>query len=429
MDLFSTTSLIPALAFVIFIVAYLFITLEAKIRVSKSAWALAAGGLLWVLVALVHPALVEEEMVHVGYDIFSIVLFLLGAMSLVEILVHYRFFDVIRSKLVALKLTNRAQFALIAGITFFASAIIDNLTATIVMIQIARRFFKDEELVLAAAAIVIAANAGGAWSPIGDVTTIMLWIAGKFTVTEIVSWALLPSLAIMAVTLAWFLPRVRERADDAPDEPVPALTRGETAVVAIALLSFLFPVAAKFIHLPPALGILFGVGVTWIAVELIKRVSHVKTHLDASIEHLIQKTDISSIKFFVGILLAVAALNTLGVLGAISQTVFGTEPSFWSVVFGTIGLGFLSAVLDNIPLTAIAINILPVTDSTLWALVALGVGTGGSMLIIGSAAGVVAMGMVPQLTFGKYLKVGFVPACLGFLAAVAVWLVQHALVF
>lgn len=420
--------MVQAIASVVFLLGYLLIVFETKLKIGKAAIALSMGGLLWVVVGAFDPTMVEESLLHTGSEIFSLVAFLLAAMSLVEIAGHYRLFDFIREKLCSWKMSQRAQLCATLAITFVLSSVLDNLTTTIVMIQIARRFFWKDNLLLAAAGIVIAANAGGAFSPIGDVTTIMIWLAGKFEALDILLYGFLPSAAALFVS-TWLLARQFKPEETVAMDQTPAfvVTKSEKVVIGSVLVSFLLPIIAKGAHLPPVIGILFGLGMTWMLVDLFKRTTKTETHLTASIEHLIQKADLSSIKFFIGILLAVSALGSLGVLGSVSDAVFGADPSDTRVIAGSVGLGVISSVLDNIPLTAIAIKILNVVDSQLWVLLALMVGIGGSLLSLGSAAGVVAMGMVKELTFERYFKVAFVPALLGFVACALVWLAQYSL--
>ncbi|RJR13350.1 sodium:proton antiporter [Candidatus Parcubacteria bacterium] len=423
--------MVASIASVIFLFGYFFITIESRIGISKSAFALATGGILWTLVALIDSHIVTHEFPHVAYDIFNIVVFLLAAMSLVEILVHYRLFDVVRDKILARSLSNKAQFVVIGTVAFFLSAIIDNLTTTIVMIQIARKFFSGNNLLVATVGIVIMANAGGAFSPIGDITTIMLWLAGKFEATQIVLFGFLPSLTLMGIATALMLPQIRNHSiEDSPAKSEKTvLSRSEKIVITVVLGSFLLPLLAKTIHLPPVLGLLLGLGISWVLIDGLKMVSKRQTHLSASIEHLLQKTDIGSIKFFIGILLAVSALNALGVLATVSGILYGETPSTTSVIIGNIVMGIASALVDNIPLTAIAIDMLDLSSPVLWVLLALAVGTGGSLLAIGSAAGVVAVGMVKELTFEKYFKIAAVPALASFAACMLVWYAQYVLFF
>lgn len=412
------------MASTLFVLGYIAITLEHRLHTSKSAVAIILGSVLWLLVAFTGGEHFAEDIGHAGSEIFGIVAFLLAAMALVEVLVHYKFFDIVRSKLLAWELSERKQFVVISLFAFLLSAIIDNLTTTIVMIQMSRKFFRGENLIRVAGMVVIAANAGGAFSPIGDVTTIMLWLAGKFQSNDILLGGLLPAAALLIVAVLLMYPRIRPDSFDAQDEAGAKFGKSEKIIIAMVFISFALPVVMNAMGLPPYLGLLLGLGLVWVAVDLVKQVRPRQTHLDASIEEFIRKTDIPSLKFFIGILLTVSALGSLGVLEMFSHAFFGDHPSITRIVAGNVALGLLSAIVDNVPLTAIAIDTLPTNLTSLWVLLALTVGTGGSLLIIGSAAGVVAMGMVKELTFSKYIQVAFVPALAGFAAAVAVWCIQ-----
>lgn len=412
------------IALIVFILGYILITLEHKLKINKSAIALVTGAVLWILVAVNHSHF-ENELIHAGAEIFGLVIFLLAAMSLVEILVHYKFFDIIRGKLYKLGLSEQKQFAVIATLTFFLSAVVDNLTCTIVMTQIARNFFSGTNLIRAVAGIVIAANAGGAFSPIGDVTTIMLWLADKFTAMEIITRGFLPSVSMLIVLIAFMYPKFRKDTDDVKTELITNLGKSEKIIISGVFGSFMFPVIFNQIGLPPYLGLILGLGLVWIIIDIFKQIRPKTTHLGASIEEFIKKTDIPSLKFFIGILLAVSALANLGILETASHLLYGEDGSVIRVIVGNIGLGVLSAIVDNVPLTAIAIDVLPTTDSNLWVLLALTVGTGGSLLVIGSAAGVIAMGMIKELSFGNYLKHAFFPAFAGYIVGIAVWCIQY----
>lgn len=418
-------SFVTISALFLFVLGYFFITIEHHVGVNKSAITLLLGSMLWILVAVEGGPEFVSELTHAGADIFGIVVFLLAAMSLVEVLIHYKFFDVVREMLFRWHLSERKQFVVISVLAFFLSAVIDNLTTTIVMIQIARKFFRGENLVRAAAMVVIAANAGGAFSPIGDVTTIMLWLAGKFQSAEILAGGFLPSLALLGAALLWMSPKVKEDEFDSTVEVRTRMGKSEKGIIGLVFFSFALPVIMNFFGLPPYMGLLFGLGLVWLAVDFAKQLRPRPTHLEASIEECIKRTDIPSIKFFIGILLAVSALNTLGVLELFSNFFYGAHPDTFRIVVGNVLLGIFSAIVDNVPLTAITIEALHTSSSSLWVLLAITVGTGGSLLVIGSAAGVVAMGMVKELTFGTYARIATVPAFLGFAAAVCVWLVQY----
>lgn len=420
------------IASLIFVAGYLLITLEHRFKVNKSITATALAAILWAGIALTSSDIhVVEEVIHlISAETFALVVFLLAAMTLVEVLVHYRFFDLLRSKLFALGLKDGAQLVLIVCISFLLSGILDNLTTTIVMIQIARRFFKGHNLLVAGGAIVVAANAGGAFSPVGDVTTIMIWLAGKFTALEIILWGFLPSLTIMVVSLFLFVRQLQRDSGDTPmekGEDVKLMT-SEKIVIGLSFASFILPLLAHLAGLPPFMGLLLGVGVVGLTIGWFANTSnHKETHLSMEIEKLLGKVDITSLLFFIGILFAVGALGYVGVLDVISHNLFGEDPAISRLIGGIVLLGAFSAILDNIPLTAAALDILQTTNPAIWALLAICVGTGGSMLVIGSAAGVVAMGMIKELSFQKFLKIATIPAAVGYIAGIAVWYIQYLL--
>lgn len=419
--------MVPIIAAAIFVLGYVGILLEHPIHINKSGFALFTGAVLWILVALTDPGHLNEHLLTTGADIFNITVFLLAAMALVEILIHYRLFDIIKSKLVAFKLEEKSQFTILAVLAFFLSGIISDITTAIIMIQIARKFFSGKNFVLMTIMIVIAANSGGSYSPIGAVSTILLWISGKFGAFDIISGAFFPAVAIFATGLFFLRRKIgkEEMKELQAGETAPErMTRGEILVTCTVFGSFLLPLVVKTVGLPPVIGILLGVGITWLVVDSLKNISNVRTHMTATIESMVQKTDIASITFFIGILLSVAALHTLGVLDYISHFIYGPTQEFMRVVIGNIGLGLISSVLDNIPLTAIAITILQTTDTSLWVLLAICVGNGGAMLPIGSVAGVVAMGLVKELTVGTYIKHATLPLLLGFTFAIGIWWLQ-----
>ena len=422
--------MVVSLAVLIFVLGYLVISLAYFLRVDKSAVALLIGGVLWVLIAatLPHDA-IGSALAEAGSDIFSIIVFLLGAMTLVEILTHYRIFDLIRVRLFALHVSDRAQFWIIGILTFCLSPILDNLTTTIVMAQVAQRFFRGQNLLLAIAAIVVSANAGGAFSPIGDVTTLMLWLAGKFSALEVISQLFFPSLFLFLVS-NWLLAR-RLQADtqDVEEETQVSFSLSEKIICGFVFLAFTMPFFFSQLGLPPYLGIITGLAFVWFVGDVVKIVVPQPSHLSVDINRFLQKTDIATLKFFIGILLAVSALAHLGILAHASEAMFGNAPTEGRLIAGSVVLGILSAVVDNVPLTAAAIDILHTTNSAIWSLLALAVGTGGSLLIIGSAAGIVAMGTAQEMTFFRYLRIATVPAFIGYVAAIVTWFIQFRLFF
>jgi len=414
----------------IFIIGYILISAEHKLQINKSAVAMFFAGILWILIAVDDQAKVSLHLAEAGTEIFEIIVFLLSAMALVEIMVHYKFFDIVRTWLVSKRLGNVQQMWMISALAFGLSAVIDNLTTTIILTQLTRLFFKGKNLIIAAALVVVSANAGGAFSPIGDVTTTMLWLRGKFASSEIILYGFIPSVVIYLVAASLMIIKTDRYDVCVPEIEEVKLLRSEKLVIGFAFGSFALPFIFHSIHLKPYMGLLTGLGITWLVIDVLKRhMPNHRSHFTASIERLLQKTDISSLKFFVGILLAVAALDHLGILERLSNTIFGHDPSLSRFVIGSSIMGALSAIVDNVPLTAAAMDIVKTVDSTIWVLIAIAVGTGGSMLVIGSAAGVVAMGIVKELNFANYLKVAGIPAVIGYVCGIGVWYLQHLIMF
>jgi Na+/H+ antiporter NhaD/arsenite permease-like protein len=260
----------------------------------------------------------------------------------------------------------------------------------------------------------------------------LLWLADKFTATEVMKYAFLPSFTLFAVATAFMYRKLERSTEDKREAgDLVRLSRGEKIVVGTALSSFTLPLLVSFVGLPPYMGLLFGLGITWSVIELAKHRTHGtnQTHMSANIEKLLQTVDIASIKYIMGILLAVGALSTLGVLLWLSQSVIGTNPSETSLVAIVMGLGFVSGIVDNASLIAIAIKTLPMNDPQLWSLAAVAAGNGGSLMVIASAAGVVAMGNFKQLTVGAYFKLATIQVLFGILASYAVWAIQYYWLF
>lgn len=408
----------------IFISAFLAITLEHITKVNKSWIALFAGSLMWVVVTFgKDSAALHESIMHTSSEIFELIIFLMGAMTIVEMLGHFRFFTWLEIKLRSANIENTTLFWIMGIIAFFASAVIDNLTATLVMIQIGKHLpFKKENFNYFVVNTVIATNAGGAMSPVGDVTTIMIWLAGKFTAWQIMAAGFLPAF------VGWIIPQylITRKLTKTTHEAVEytEIMPLQWGVIIIGFSTFGLAVIVNAFHLPPFFGILFGLGIVAIVIDVkLKRGSlHVKAN---RIVNVIKEIDMATINFFVGILLAVGALEFHGVLDLIANFIFGSDPSNnpVAVITGHISLGVLSSVLDNVPLTAAVLQMLPgEMDYTFWVLLAMTAGMGGSLTSIGSAAGVAAMGQVESLTFVEYLKKGSLPALLGYVGAILTWL-------
>jgi len=384
------------------------------------------GVTLWFLAYAYKSNGLAHSLGESATDIFGLVIFLLSAMTLVEILTHYGLFDYLYQKLLALHVHDRVQFWILTSLAFIFSSFLDNLTTTIVFIQIASRFFRKENLLRTGIAIVIAANAGGAFSPIGDVTTTMLWLAQKFDVLTVMTHVFLPSLTVFLVSNALIGQHIRQDTRDIRERSSP-LRRSEIVIIMFCLASFVLPLFMNMMHLPPYVGLLLGLGIVWFAVDIFRIRNAKSTKLALSIEKLFQKTDIASIYFFIGILLAIGALRHLGVLDQLSLMIFGSTSTGPRVFLGSTILGIVSAVFDNIPLTAAAIEIVHTTSSELWTLLAFTVGVGGSLLVIGSAPGIIAMTLLKNLTFGVYMRIATVPVLLAYAAGIGVWVTQFYL--
>lgn len=410
----------------LFVMGYILIATEHKNHLNKSGVAVVLGSVLWLLVALLSKDknAVSVALMENGSEIFSIIIFLMSAMTIVEILVHYQFFNWIREKLVRKKLSQSKLFWLLGFITFVMSACLDNLTTTLIMLQIGRKIYKDKNnFLIYAANTVIAANAGGAASPIGDVTTIMLWLAGKYTAVEIMTMGTLPAF------VTWLIPQFligRKIINEVHLENKEESTKEEKVnpswgIITIGLCSFVLPVIFNIILLPPFLGLLLGLGILWVFID-IKAYSGDENHSVGKIVNMIQRIDLSTLKFFIGILLSVGALAHIGLLKELNNLIFGAEINELRLVLGNTILGLSSAIIDNVPLVAAAIKMFPATvEHSIWVLLALTAGTGGSILVIGSAAGVAAMGQAKGLTFVYYMRVAAIPALLGFLGGIGVW--------
>ncbi|EKD85684.1 MAG: hypothetical protein ACD_37C00657G0004, partial [uncultured bacterium] len=352
--------MITILSVAVFLLGYVAISQEHFLKVSKTSISLLLAVILWSLVVAGRVNNIGLALTESAGEIFSLVIFLLSAMTLVEILTHYGLFDYLYAKLLKLKLDDKAQFFIITFLTFIFSALLDNLTTTIVFLQIASRFFSGKNLLKSASAIVIVANAGGAFSPIGDVTTTMLWLANKFNTPTIITQTFIPSLTVFLVSSLLIGRQITVDTKDRVEKVI-RLGKIEWFIISLCLLSFLLPLFMTVFHLPPYFGLLLGLGTIWLVVDLARLQRPHNTNLSIAIEKFFQKTDIASLYFFIGILLAIGALRHLGVLDGISHQLFTTTPSTTRIIQGNIAIGGLSAVFDNIPLTAAAIDIVKTT--------------------------------------------------------------------
>jgi NhaD family Na+/H+ antiporter len=395
----------------VFVLAYAAIALEHPIKINKSASALIGAGLLWTIyaVSMSDHHLVSEQLGESLMSTAQIVFFLMGAMTIVEVVDAHNGFEVITSRINTKKLSTLMW--MVGFVTFFLSAILDNLTTTIVMVSLMKKLLgKRDDRLFFAGIIVIAANAGGAWTPIGDVTTTMLWIGGQITSMAIIKGVFFPSLINLLVPLAvtsymMGAKRVvgvenavtKKQTETTPFEQNLMFTMGLGILVAV-------PVFKTFTHLPPFMGVLFGLGILWLVGDLVHRNKEDDERAPLTLVHALTKIDMGSIVFFIGILLAVATLEHTHILSSLAQWLDNSVGRLdWIVII----IGLASAVVDNVPLVAASMGMYSLdvhpTDSFLWEFMAYCAGTGGSILIIGSAAGVAAMGL-EKIDFFWYMK-------------------------
>ncbi|MDR1370079.1 MAG: sodium:proton antiporter NhaD [Dysgonamonadaceae bacterium] len=447
------------LMIVVFVVGYACIALEHPLRVNKSATALILGTLMWVCFALGDPStmpvfdafqnhlsanpdsnfaswLTHGPLLERLGEVAEILFFLLGAMTIVEIVDTHGGFRIITDKIATTKKTTLLW--IIGFLTFFMSAVLDNLTTSIVMIALLRKLIGDRhDRWFYAGIVILAANAGGAWSPIGDVTTIMLWIGGKISAGNIILMTFIPSLVSIVVpmlflsfTMKGHVTRPETVATGSSEEI--ALSKFQRKLVfflGVGALLFV-PVFKTITHLPPYLGMLGGLGVLWVITEIMHRNRSERECNHVAVAAILKRIDTPSILFFLGILMAVAAMQTCGQLEMLSQSMDKIpveEPGKYYLITGIIGL--LSSVIDNVPLVAGAIGMYDFPlDHYFWEFIAYAAGTGGSILIIGSAAGVAVMGM-EKIDFIWYLKKISLLALVGYLAGCAVYILQKSLFF
>lgn len=420
-----------AIAIIItFILGYLLITLEHKINLNKAATAILTGVLCWTIYIFSSSdtLIVSAELTeHLG-EISGILFFLMGAMTIVELIDAHDGFEVITNAITTI--SKRKLLLIVCILTFFLSAVLDNLTTTIVMVSLLRKLISDKnDRMLFVGMVIIAANSGGAWSPIGDVTTTMLWIGGQVTTQNIVLKLFFPSIASLFVPLIAMLYMLKGDADKpiaAIDDDKPTAIPLERNIIffsGIGVLLFV-PVFKTITHLPPFMGMLFGLGILWIISEILHKDKDEIDKSQYSVLHALKKIDMPSVLFFLGILIAISALQATGQLSQLAA--FMTE-KIANINLIVISIGLLSAIVDNVPLVAAAMGMYDLyvypPDHYFWEFLAYCAGTGGSILIIGSAAGIAAMGM-ERIHFFWYLKKISLFALVGYFAGAIVYILQ-----
>ncbi len=437
----------------LFLLGYLFIVLEGRLGINKAAFALIMGGVMWGLVLINssdHSVVTANIIEHLG-DTAEILLFLIGAMTIVDLIDRHDGFDVITKRI-----TSKSKIALlwvIVFITFFMSAVLDNMTTSIIMIVLLRKLISEKsEILLFASVIVIAANSGGAWSPIGDVTTLMLWMKGNVTSVPLVKFLIVPCIISVLVPTFFVTLKLRMGDDLRCDHSAVACYAHETvigrrfriAVLGLGVLGLLsVPILKSFVGLPPYMSVLLSLGVIWIVTDFGYNRKHaVDESRKNRVARVLRKIDMSTILFFFGILMAVSVLQYTGILSQLAGILDNALGNVYAIV-GSIGV--LSSIIDNVPLVAACMGMYSVVDpSTLsegatnayamnfvqdglfWQLLAYCAGVGGSMLIIGSAAGIVAMSL-EKINFVWYFKNITLIAFLGYIAGLAVIFMEDLL--
>ena len=426
--------MIITLMIIVFVLGYMAIALEHSIKVDKAASALIIGGLGWALYAFsgVDAHHINEHLSHHLVDIAEILFFLLGAMTIVELIDAHEGFSIITDKIT----TNKrvALLWILSIITFFFSAALDNLTTAIVMAALLTKLIKDkEDLWMFAGMVILSANAGGAWSPIGDVTTIMLWIGGQVTAANIITSVFLPSVVCAIVPLIYLTFRlkgditrpVNVESKEHYTDPTTPFERNLIFYMGVAGLLFV-PVFKTVTHLPPYVGMLLSLGVLWLVTEILHRSKNHEQKSALSVIGVLKKVDVPTIFFFLGILLAVASLQSAGQLDIVAT--FLDKTFNGDIYIINIIIGLLSSIVDNVPLVAGAMGMYEIApmgdfavDGKFWEFLAYCAGTGGSVLIIGSAAGVAVMGIL-KIDFIWYIKNISLLALMGYLAGAATYI-------
>lgn len=400
----------------VFSLSYLGIIFEHVIKVSKTAIALIAAISLWAIYVVSTPEPLLVDLGHFGEyvsDTAQVFFFLLAAMGIVELIDTHKGFQFVTR---LIKTRSKAKLLIIISLlAFFLSSILDNLTTTILMITLLKKLVPHkEDRIVAACMVVIAANSGGAWTPIGDVTTTMLWIEGKISTMHTIKTLFIPSLLSMAIPLAMLVPKMKGRLEIKGDDAKGPMEPGSLFTLIIGVLGLVsIPVFKHFTGLPPFMGALLALATLWIITDIIHGDKQERSHL--KMPFILTKLDMSSVMFFLGILLSVGLLQEAGILQKLAEWLGKHVPSESVVLPGV--FGFMSAIIDNVPLVAASMGMYPAIqqDAAFWQQVAYSAGVGGSMLIIGSSSGIALMGM-ENISFIDYLKKISFPCLIGFLA-------------
>jgi NhaD family Na+/H+ antiporter len=410
------------LLIVIFALGYTAIIFEHILKINKSAVAIFMAVACWSVFFLGSPYTWSENIGHFNVDVSGvaqIIFFLLGAMTIVELIDSHHGFKIVTD---AIRTTSKRKMLWLIAITaFFLSSILDNLTTTILMVSLLRKLIPDaKDRLLLCCLVVVAANAGGAWTPIGDVTTTMLWIDGQLTSLAVMKALFTPSALSALVPLVYFSFRLKGRISTTSEEKKDVEEPGARLVFVLGVLGLVcVPIFKAVTGLPPFMGILISLSILWLVTDGLHHKHDQRRHL--RVPHVLTKVDISGVLFFLGILLCVGSLQAAGLLTDLATWLSGQVESL--AVLATF-IGLFSAVVDNVPLVAATMGMYPLDvfppDHTLWHMIAYAAGTGGSILIIGSSSGVALMGM-EKIDFMTYMKKVSIPVLIGYLLGMAAY--------
>ena len=413
---------------IIFIIGYAAIALEHPIKINKTASALLVGTVCWTVYALTSTEshAIQEHLSHHLASIAEILFFLLGAMTIVELIDAHQGFKIITDQISSKK--SVVLLWTISLLAFFLSAVLDNLTTAIVMVSLLRKIISDaEQRKFFAGIVIIAANAGGAWSPIGDVTTTMLWIGGQITAVNIMKGLFIPSLVSLVVPLVYLSYKMRGQIIESKaveeNDFIETTAKERNIMFFVGLGTLLFvPIFKTITHLPPYMGMMLGLGVVWVVGEILHSAKDEEERKPFTASYALSRIDSSSILFFLGILLAIGCLEATGLLQNLAVSMNDT---FGNQDLIILLIGLASSVVDNVPLVAATMGMYDLssfpTDHKIWEFLAYCAGTGGSILIIGSAAGVAVMGM-EKIDFLWYLKRISLLALLGYFAGAGIYI-------
>jgi len=417
------------LILIVFSLGYVAIILEYNIKINKTAVALLIAVLCWTIYFSFSASPIAEDVKKLGghlSDVSQIIFFLMGAMTLVELIDSHKGFkivtDVIRTS------SKRKMLWIVSFTAFFLSAVLDNLTTTILMISLLRKMIPTRnERFLLSCIVVASANAGGAWTPIGDVTTTMLWINGQLSTLKVIQALFFPSIISLLLPMSYFSLQQKGEYSLPTDEQFDIVPEpGARLVFFLGIGALMFvPIFKALTGLPPFMGILIGLAVLWLVTDILHHKYEHRQHL--RVPTILTKIDTSGVLFFLGILLCINALETAGILKDLAAFL---EATIKNKVLIATSIGVISAIIDNVPLVAGTMGMYPLSefpiDSSLWHMIAYAAGTGGSMLLIGSSSGVALMGL-EKIDFFAYMKKMTIPVFIGYLAGMGVYILQEYL--